>query len=279
MRAFYESRSYNPDIPVSVFKAVGMNFLAHWHTDVELVFVCDGHIRIGVNKDSRLLGKGDMAVFSSGDIHYYESSGMESTIIVVVFRPEIIGFSRGWPHNVRFETPFMEQSLMNRLKLDKSVLISVESAFQSLLSETALKREQYQMLIKSALYELCGTFMRYLPVFPIDTNKVNKRLSGLKLMQGVLDYIENNYTREITLGDAAGQAGLSVFHFSRLFKDMSGMNFKTFLNNVRISRAESLLKDSDLPVIDVAFESGFNSIRTFNRVFKAVKGCTPSGLR
>ena len=279
MKVFYESRSYNPDIPVSVFKAVSMNFLAHWHTDVELVYVCDGHIRIGVNKDSRLLEKGDMAVCSSGDIHYYENAGMESTIIVVIFRPEIIGFSGGWPYNMRFESPFMDYSLINRLRLDKSILINAESAFQSLLSETASKNDQYQMLIKSALYELCGTFMRYLPTFSIETKKVYNRLSGLKLMQGVLNYIENNYASEITLGDAARQADLSVFHFSRLFRNMSGMNFKTFLNSVRIRRAESLLRESDLSVIDIAFECGFNSIRTFNRVFKAVKGCTPSELR
>ena len=279
MRAFYESRSYNTEIPVYVFKAVRLNFLAHWHTDVELVYVCDGQIRIGVNKENRLLEKGDMAVFGSGDIHYYENAGMESTIIVVIFRPEIIGFSGGWPYNMRFESPFLDHSQVNRLKLDKSVLINAESAFQSLLSETAYKKDQYQMLVKSALYELCGTFMRYLPAFSIDTKKVTNRLSGLKLMQGVLNYIENDYATEITLGDAARQADLSVFHFSRLFKNMSGMNFKTFLNSVRVSRAESLLRESELPVIDIAFECGFNSIRTFNRVFKAVKGCTPSELR
>lgn len=279
MKAFYEARSYNTDIPVSVFKAFSLNFLAHWHTDVELVYVCDGQIRIGVNKETRLLESGDMAVFSSGDIHYYENSGKESTIIVVIFRPEVIGFSGGWPSNIRFESPFIDHSLMNRLNLDKSVLISIEAAFQNLLLEASSKKDQYQMLIKSALYELCGTFMRYMPSFTIDIKRVNQRLSGLKLMQDALNYIENNYAREISLREAAGQVDLSVFHFSRLFKNMSGMNFKTFLNSVRINRAESLLRENDRSVIDIAFECGFNSIRTFNRVFKTVKGCTPSELR
>jgi len=70
-----------------------------------------------------------------------------------------------------------------------------------------------------------------------------------------------------------------MFYFSRIFKDISGMNYKTYLNLVRFNKAEIMIKTSNKPITDIAFECGFTSIRTFNRVYKGIKGDIPSNGR
>ncbi|MDP4090730.1 MAG: cupin domain-containing protein, partial [Bacillota bacterium] len=107
MSAYLETRYYPMDFPIHAFYASDNCYLAHWHIDVEMVYVCEGSIRIGINKDVKILKKGEFAVFRSTDIHYYDSTNLSSKIIVLIFRPEIIEASSGWPEKLRFDSPFM----------------------------------------------------------------------------------------------------------------------------------------------------------------------------
>ena len=90
------------------------------------------------------------------------------------------------------------------------------------------------------------------------------------------EFIEGNYMNDITLEDPAKAAGYSKYHFSRLFRRVSGTTFKDFLNRRRVKESALLLTETNLSVTDVAMKSGFSSITTFNRVFKKIEGCTPS---
>jgi AraC-like DNA-binding protein len=72
---------------------------------------------------------------------------------------------------------------------------------------------------------------------------------------------------------------MSEFHFCRLFQSLVGTSFKDYLNAIRADAAEELILSGGQSITTVAMECGFNTIRTFNRVFKAVKGYTPSSLR
>jgi len=82
-----------------------------------------------------------------------------------------------------------------------------------------------------------------------------------------------------SLNDAACAAGFSEYYFSRLFKNVMDRGFSDFLNEVRLKKAEILLADPDITITEAAHRSGFNSISTFNRVFRSVKGCSPGRFR
>lgn len=92
----------------------------------------------------------------------------------------------------------------------------------------------------------------------------------------ILKYIDQNYMDDITLEDLAGLAGYSTFHFSRLFKKYSNTTFINFLNHRRVKAAELYLAEEECSITDIAMRAGFTSLTTFNRVFKSIKGCTPS---
>lgn len=95
----------------------------------------------------------------------------------------------------------------------------------------------------------------------------------------VFDYLDRHFAEDLTLEDVAAVAGFSKFHFSRTFKQLSGCNFYEYLCHRRIKSSESLLMQPGLSVSQIALQSGFSSVSTFNRTFKKMKGCTPTQYR
>jgi transcriptional regulator GlxA family with amidase domain len=77
----------------------------------------------------------------------------------------------------------------------------------------------------------------------------------------------------------ASVSGVSEAHFARSFRDAFGVPPHRYLLTRRIERAKTLLRDTDLPVTDIAFETGWNSLGTFGRVFRDITGESPGELR
>ncbi|MCL6458764.1 MAG: AraC family transcriptional regulator [Gorillibacterium sp.] len=278
MKAFHESRLYHSTFPFSAAISDSINFLAHWHSDLEFLYVYDGTLRMGVNSEARILHKGDIAICSSGDIHYYDSRDSCSTILLVIFNPQLIGSPGGWPKDTRLASPFIASCEQNS-EMDSSIYKKMVGIMQELFRETEQNQKYHELLITGMLFELCGLILRHVPCEPADPKKDKRRIVSMRIMQEVLEYLEANYMRVITLEDAARQANMSLFHFSRFFKSISGMSYTSYLNNIRINQAEKMISTTNKTMIDIALECGFTNVRTFNRVFKQLRAQTPSDLR
>ncbi len=99
------------------------------------------------------------------------------------------------------------------------------------------------------------------------------------VLKRVKEYIGEHFVQPLLLSDLAEQAGLSEFHFARMFKQSTGLAPHQFVLKVRLSRAEQLLKYSMMPLIHIALECGFSSASHFSNCFKAAYGVTPSLMR
>jgi len=95
----------------------------------------------------------------------------------------------------------------------------------------------------------------------------------------VVEYIENNYTEPITLSALAEKFGFSKHYLSRMFTRVLGVPFRQYLNIIRIKYAAERIILNRESIADIAFGCGFNSISTFNRTFREIKGCTPVQYR
>lgn len=276
MKFYYENRLHmqDPNIAVSIYENSNFSYLAHWHNDVELAIVKEGTIYVGINNDRRMLVKGDMVLCCSGDIHYYESTGESSSLLLLVFKPEIVGYSSHWPKDGQFVTPFItKESIKN------SEIMGIYGIMKAILSEIKEEKPYYEMFAKAHIIELCAILLRYFDSFSLDEKNKSKYLSGQQLMHSIMSYIEENYAQNITLKGTAAHFHMDFFNLSKKFNTVTGMNFKAYINSLRVSRAESMIATTAMPLMDIAFECGFNSIRNFNRVYKSLKGCVPSSVR
>lgn len=273
MKYFYENRSgsfYN-NIQVSIYENINLNYLAHWHNDAELTYVREGTICIGVNNQKYTLTEGDMGVFNSGDIHYYETTNVPSKLLTLVFNTEFIGLSSNWPPKGRFVSPFIPKSI-----IENSELTNIKHILLKILKEKKSQNEYYELFIKAGLNEICGLLLRNLD---IESNERESNSSRIRIMQKVFGYIEDNYQLDISLQSIANNFNIDPYNLSKDFNLLTGTNLKTYINTLRLFKAEDMILNTNKDITDIALDSGFNSIRSFNRAFKQLKGYTPSSLR
>lgn len=279
MRAFYENRHYRPDAPISVSHASDLTFLAHWHMDIELIYVREGGIRIGIDQESRDLKQGDLALCGSNAIHYYDSSESASSVMIIIFRPEWLAGCMG-DKSFSPESLFLTRGDQDALHADLAP--SLRSIFNRVLSDATLHDEASPVYLMSGTMAAMAELIRHCPQWAhASRTKSGRHIkpSETKPMQEALVYLEQHYQEEIALDDLARRVNLSKFYLSRLFKATTGMHFQDYLNRIRVDNAEKMIAGGGIPMIEIAYENGFGSIRSFNRVFKSVMGCSPTILR
>lgn len=92
-------------------------------------------------------------------------------------------------------------------------------------------------------------------------------------------FIHENFSENITIDDIAKAAMFSKFHFTRVFKKITGMTPGAYLSNVRLQESMRLLRTTDLKVIDITHEVGYSGIGTFSSRFSAEVGVSPTSYR
>jgi YesN/AraC family two-component response regulator len=91
----------------------------------------------------------------------------------------------------------------------------------------------------------------------------------------ILEYINDNYEKPLELDECARQFHISPNYISRMFKKFTKVSFITYINNLKIKKALELLKDTDLPIKEIAYKVGYNNLNYFYKNFKTYTGTTP----
>lgn len=98
-------------------------------------------------------------------------------------------------------------------------------------------------------------------------------------IESIMEYVNNNFSQNITLRDAAKIAGMTEVSLSRFFKLRTGKTFIDTLNDVRLGHASRMLIETTQSVNEIAYKCGFNNMSNFNRIFKKKKNSTPKEFR
>jgi transcriptional regulator GlxA family with amidase domain len=94
-----------------------------------------------------------------------------------------------------------------------------------------------------------------------------------------MNYLNANFDKNVSLGEAARLASMTEVAFSRFFKARIGKTFVDTLIEIRLGHASRMLIDTTHTVNEIAYKCGFNNISNFNRIFKKKKDCTPKEFR
>ncbi len=98
-------------------------------------------------------------------------------------------------------------------------------------------------------------------------------------MRSVIDYIERNLRRGISLEDVANHVNISTYYLSKIFKKEMGVNFITYVTDRKMDMAKEMLANTDIPVLNIALDLAYNEANYFSKAFKKKTGLTPSEYR
>ncbi|HEU5292135.1 MAG TPA: AraC family transcriptional regulator [Cyclobacteriaceae bacterium] len=146
--------------------------------------------------------------------------------------------------------------------------------------QLVLTKSGSKLLIDNLVMEVVDKILRHATDYNPD-HRINTRLkkNHLITIEKAKDYIIRNFTSDISLSEIADYCHVSPFHFSRIFKTFTSVSPHQFLLSVRLKNSELLLKETVLPVADVAFSSGFNSIEHFTTAFRQKYHAPPAQFR
>lgn len=99
------------------------------------------------------------------------------------------------------------------------------------------------------------------------------------MLQRVMQYLSQHYTENLTLDSLAHALGVSRSHLSHLFSAQLKVNFRRYLNTLRIDQACKLLRTTDLTITEISYQCGFNDTRTFHRAFLLEQHVQPGKFR
>ena len=250
--------SYQDEEKVWVGKYLNSHNISHWHNDYELVYVNNGTLEVMVDGNTYTLNEKESLLIESKKIHNMHAQIDNTIVSIFIFDQSLL--NKGMS-NFQLESPL----LTNNYNLD--------NIYTTLLNELKEKPSFYQSNTNLIIQNLLIQIYRNESL----TNKKQSKKMNENLLY-LIDQINNNY-QYFTFDDAVKIMNMNSSYFSRFFHNMIGISFAKYLNCVRVEKAVELLQNNrDMSMSDIAEKCGFQTIRNFNRIFKAYTNYTPSNI-
>lgn len=133
--------------------------------------------------------------------------------------------------------------------------------------------------IKGLTYFLVSHLIRNYTVKQLGDTVYSGHVNRLNRVNEIINYISSNYDKPLSTKALAEKAHLSEGYFCQMFKEVTGKTAMEYLNNLRIDKAEKMLKKTEMTVTEIAFCCGFDDANYFSRTYKKIKGISPQSVR
>lgn len=254
------------------------NLYVHSHEDFsELVIVLEGNSQHIVNDESYEISKGDVFVINQFTEHSYVNAN-QLRICNIMFKPDdVFANVYDMKKTSGFQALFVLEPhysqnyhFCSQLKLTASEFKLIEQHITEMIEVYTKKDICWQDTVFSGFCLLCIMLSKY-----YNTDTAGNDNEFVKLA-GAVAYIENNYCSSITTEELARIAGYSERQFLRLFKSIFASTPNIYIINLRMKKAQQLLRSSDMTIGEIAWNCGYDDHNYFSRVFKKHAGMSPS---
>lgn len=280
--ALYEKPALrNPNFPIrisTVFsRKPGEVFQSHWHEEFEFLLFIKGEAIVGCGSTQHHVKEGDLIIVNSNELHYAQNLGNDLNYHCVIVDPVLLQGSTTDVCQVKYISPIKQNQILftNKVKADSTI----SECISSLIEENKEKDIGYELAVKSLVYKLLVLLLRNHVDQVLDIRECNLRSKRLNQLNNILTYIELNYMNNITPKELASLANISEYYFCHLFKKTTGKPLGEYINQVRVSKAEFLLRTTDMTVTEIALLTGFNTSNYFSRIYSKLKNQPPSAVR
>ncbi|HKS39903.1 MAG TPA: helix-turn-helix domain-containing protein [Blastocatellia bacterium] len=246
-------------------------FEPHSHTAFTVTVVLSGRMEATIGATDFELSAGDVALTGIGQTHAARAFDVDfvsiniSPVLVNELVTEI-GLTRATA-----EIVFREGCVRDEI---------IVQAARAIASEMADERLGHNAMLDALVRQLAIHLLRsHLTVRKSAQIELSRAGPVDRRLRRAIEFMHDNYSRELALGEIASAAYLSEYHFARLFKQVTGVTVHVYLANLRLEHARRLLAETELAISEISTRVGYQSQSHFTKIFKSVTGVTPRVYR
>ena len=255
---FYEQRTEN----IFIGEMCDHSFPSHVHDVVEIVCLQTGELEMTVADKGIRLVPGDVAVVFPSEAHSYDYVSKDASGLSLIFLPDTI---------MEFYQTFRTMQPVQPLLPKQDTAPELTSLVQHILRIITVNPNSSLKL--GFLHLFLAYLFTTLPLTPRARNPHST------LTDQVLQYISEHFAEPLTLENTARALGISRIHLSHIFSQQLHINFRQYINTLRIDRACTMLRNPSYSISQIAYQCGYGNQRTFHRAFLAQCGMPPNQFR
>lgn len=266
MQSNHEIVVPNEDLPFKMFLFEGEkgNYFRdkHWHRSIEIFMVFEGHLKFYLNDLEQKLNPGEFVLVNSNEIHAIDSPEPNKTVVIQIPLKTFSDYFTGEQY-IRFTHEAKKQD------------VQVVDLIREMFAAYGKKETGYDMRVKSGYYMLLYLLVSVYRELDVKDEllKQNRKLNKLT---PITNYMKEHYREELSLEALTEVFGYAPAYISRMFQKYAGINYKDYLQGVRVEYAFAELNRAEHTVSEVAFHHGFPSSRAFSKAFQKKYGMLPS---
>ena len=280
---YFELKENKPhgtkDDPFSTYhiKNKGRSFQipVHWHDELEIIYVKSGFLTVSISGESYIGNPGDAFVVSPGNLHLMGSDTGAVDYYTFLFPLKNLSFRADDLLEDKLLEPLNSGHLMINPRINDTAKELCEQLIEVYEAKNDESESQLTAQIKTKIILLQFILEMWKKGFIIE-NDTSGRNTVEKEM---VSYIQQNYTGKISLKEFGEQFHLSEKYISRYFKEHFHITLSQYVTYLRLEHAKQLLQDTDIPVTEVAMQSGYQNVSYFIRSFKKTYEISPLKYR
>ncbi|MBR5543799.1 MAG: helix-turn-helix domain-containing protein [Oscillospiraceae bacterium] len=248
----------------------------HTHEYFQIYYVAKGCLSHYIDDKSSDLHQGDMFIIPPGVVHRI-SSKPGTEFYSFSFMPDFLGETNR--HNkltaIFLRNLLTKKNILTKVKVNPEDIFYIESIMERILHEFTGKKIGFNEVIHSCTVLLVAVLARNY----FEENSLPQHFDNSKqFVLHCIEYIKNNFTEPITLEEISKRSAMSKNSFCKLFCELTGHSFNSYLNMCRIKKATEYIKDG-YKITAIYGLCGYSDFSTFYRNFKKIMGVSPNEFK
>ena len=230
-----------------------LNFPDHIHNSFEIIIATEGEMEVTVLGNKHIVRGNECVLVFPYQLHQIKTES-HAKHAILIFSPQLV---RAFTKKIETQAPKSNKFLLDKFYIDKI---------------TTLNKEEDSILLKGLLYSICAEFDKTAEYIDAKSDKQD-------LLLEIFNFVSKNYKTNCSLYELSKETSYNYVYLSKLFSKSTGIKYTEYVCRFRINEACYLLLNTNSTMVDIAYECGFECLRSFNRSFKAIIGISPSEYR
>ncbi len=248
------------------------------HDYFEILYLHSGEVTYEVQGRQLPLKQGELFVVGSTQLHRmsaYRKSPVKGAVLY--FLPELIRGAEKTGDDIEYLMPFLvqDEGFPHVIPAGTGIPAQVFDLMQRTASELPTRSYRGRLSVKTYLKMILVLLVNHYSAFRGSEGNFQRKQRDLERLTPLFEFIEANFSEQISVEQAAMVVGMSKSNFMRFFKQVTGQPFVAYLNHFRIAKAEVLLNTTDMTIAEVSHETGFCDQSYFGVVFRSIVGLPP----